>query len=202
VTWLRIVHQCFLALLLGMYFGSALYASWQELSRHDEKVVYAALLNQAVQSGVSDIRLTIASVTNWDGLRTADAADIRSRLPDATDLVISDYLQANEIQAAIDLAAGGLRPEVRFTIAPSQVLTAIFMDPRNPIEAWEIYHLRFPDSPMILSFSRVGFDKSAGQALFYYSTLCGPLCGTGNIVLMRLEAGQWTTAAHVRLWIS
>lgn len=54
----------------------------------------------------------------------------------------------------------------------------------------------------ILEFSRVGFSRTSDQALIYFSYVCGPLCGSGNLVYLKKVSGRWQIVGHLNLWVS
>ena len=67
---------------------------------------------------------------------------------------------------------------------------------------WPAYYKRFPGSPGILGFSRVGFNADGTQALFFASVSCGGLCGGGAYVVMERRDGHWVIEKEIEAWIS
>ena len=67
---------------------------------------------------------------------------------------------------------------------------------------WLAYYKRFPGSPGILTFSRVGFSEDGAQALFYVADRCGGLCGGGFYVVMQKRSGHWLIEKEIEMWIS
>ena len=51
-------------------------------------------------------------------------------------------------------------------------------------------------------FSRVGYNDSQNEAIFYYSAYGGPLSGIGSIVYMEKRKNSWTIKKSIFLWIS
>jgi hypothetical protein len=68
--------------------------------------------------------------------------------------------------------------------------------------SWPAFYKRFPGSPGILGFSRVGFSADGAQALFYASGTCGGLCGGGEYVVMERRDGRWVIEKEIEMWIS
>jgi len=68
--------------------------------------------------------------------------------------------------------------------------------------SWPAYYKRFPGSPGILGFSRVGFSADGTQALFFASGKCGGLCGGGAYVVMERRDGRWVIEKEIETWIS
>ena len=60
---------------------------------------------------------------------------------------------------------------------------------------------RFEGNYGYLMFSRVGFNRSLSEAVFYMEHMCG-LCGGGRFVLMRKGAGRWVVIREEWTWIS
>jgi hypothetical protein len=67
---------------------------------------------------------------------------------------------------------------------------------------WPAYYQRFPGSPGILTFSRVGFSRDGTQALFYLNGRCGGLCGTGMYVVMEKRNGRWMVETEIEMRVS
>jgi len=67
---------------------------------------------------------------------------------------------------------------------------------------WHAYYERFPGSPGILGFSRVGFSADGAQALFFMSNSCGELCGGGEYVVMERRDGRWVIEKEIQTWMS
>jgi hypothetical protein len=67
---------------------------------------------------------------------------------------------------------------------------------------WEIFYNRYPKAPGITTLSRVGFNTSFDQALFYIGTQSNWLVGEGYYVLLKKTAGAWSIDQEVMAWIS
>ena len=92
-----------------------------------------------------------------------------------------------------------LHPSIDYELVSSAQLEPIFC---KHCGFWPAYYRRFPGSPGILTFSRVGFSADGTQALFYLSNHCGDLCGTGLYVVMEKHGGRWTIEKEIEMWIS
>lgn len=54
----------------------------------------------------------------------------------------------------------------------------------------------------LISFSRIQFDRTGDWALLSFSSVCGPLCGTGSTLLMHRTNNTWKVFRRCREWIS
>jgi hypothetical protein len=60
----------------------------------------------------------------------------------------------------------------------------------------------FPGAGGIISFSRVGFDPTLDEAILASSFVCGALCGTGKIYVVRKRFGHWRVVNQWIVWVS
>jgi hypothetical protein len=60
----------------------------------------------------------------------------------------------------------------------------------------------FPGASGIISLSHVGFDSTLHQAIVSTSFVCGGLCGTGQLYILKKKRGKWEVAANSILWVS
>jgi len=67
---------------------------------------------------------------------------------------------------------------------------------------WDVFYNRYPDAPGIITFSKVGFNKTMDQALVYVGIQSNWLAGVGNFYLLQLVNGKWVIEAQVNSWIS
>jgi hypothetical protein len=59
-------------------------------------------------------------------------------------------------------------------------------------EGIQEFQRKFPNFPRIILLSRVGFNRTLGEALVYSWSYCGGDCGGGGYYLLRKENGRWT----------
>jgi hypothetical protein len=67
---------------------------------------------------------------------------------------------------------------------------------------WDIFYNRYPDAPGIITFSKVGFNKTLDQALVYLGIQSNWLAGAGNFYLLKKVEGIWVIDEQVMSWIS
>jgi hypothetical protein len=67
---------------------------------------------------------------------------------------------------------------------------------------WDRFYRRYPNSPGLLFFSKVGFNDRHDQAFLYMGRSCGGLCGGGEYVLLNKVNGEWVVSNEQELWVS
>jgi len=67
---------------------------------------------------------------------------------------------------------------------------------------WEMFYNRYPDSPGIITLSRVGFNARLDEALVYIGNQSHWMAGAGYYVLLKKENGLWVIKQQVLVWIS
>jgi len=111
-------------------------------------------------------------------------------------ITLTNYIkvnkQAREISDEFDT-------EYKHAMLSKKELEDIFKD---GCCGWNLFYERYPGSSGYVSFSRVGFNGNATQALVYVVCVCGGLCGTGGYVLLEKKGGTWRTQRWLASWIS
>jgi len=67
---------------------------------------------------------------------------------------------------------------------------------------WDRFYRKYPNSPGLMFFSKVGFNDRHEQAFLYMGKSCGGLCGVGKYVLLNKVNGEWVVSNEQELWIS
>ena len=68
---------------------------------------------------------------------------------------------------------------------------------------WQEFHRRYPNQRGYLRFSPVAFSADTLDALVYYESHCGGLCGRGEAVwLTRRASAHWRVRKVVGCWVS
>jgi hypothetical protein len=60
----------------------------------------------------------------------------------------------------------------------------------------------FPGASGVISFSQAGFDAGLDQAIVSTSFVCGGLCGTGEVYVLRKRWGRWRVVNQWVVWVS
>jgi len=67
---------------------------------------------------------------------------------------------------------------------------------------WDRFYRKYPNSPGLMFFSKVGFNDRHEQAFLYMAKSCGGLCGVGKYVLLNKVNGEWVVSNEQELWVS
>ena len=67
---------------------------------------------------------------------------------------------------------------------------------------WDRFYRKYPNSPGLMFFSKVGFNDRHEQAFLYMGRSCGGLCGGGKYVLLHKVNGEWVVSNEQELWVS
>jgi hypothetical protein len=124
------------------------------------------------------------------------ASSLQSSVPTLKRTTIDAFREVNRQQASLRRS---LHPAIDYDLVDSAQLESIF---KRGGGDWPVFYKRFPGSPGIVSFSRVGFSEDGTQALFYLSNHCGGLCGGGMYVVMEKRNGSWVIEKEIEMWIS
>ncbi|HKV26539.1 MAG TPA: hypothetical protein VJN93_18230 [Candidatus Acidoferrum sp.] len=65
-----------------------------------------------------------------------------------------------------------------------------------------VFGQKYPGAGGVISFSRVGFDTRPDEAMVSVSFVCGQLCGSGWVYVLRIRSGQWQIAGKRLVWVS
>ena len=69
-------------------------------------------------------------------------------------------------------------------------------------QGWKSFYRKYPNSPGIITLSRVAFNEAQDTALVYVGIWCGRTCGFGTYYLLRKENNQWKQVKQYDAWIS
>jgi hypothetical protein len=122
------------------------------------------------------------------------ASSLQNKIPTLKQTTIDAFREVNKQQASVRRS---FHPAFDYELVNSIQLDSIFKN-----GDWPAYYQRFPGSPGILTFSRVGFSADGTQALFYLNNRCGGLCGTGRYVVMEKRNRRWMVETEIEMWVS
>jgi hypothetical protein len=117
----------------------------------------------------------------------------------------TDAIRQDAIQDFIRRYCTGGRPSETFhTDLPRTFVRAdsiYFGIPTNENRR-KTFRQQFPDASGIISFSSVGFDSALDQAIVSTSDVCGMLCGTGSMYVLRKSRSGWRVINKWVVWVS
>lgn len=172
--------------------------------RREEVEAYSALLNHLSIEYANQAFIIIRSKTTAlsPHILSDSVSEIKKRIPEATESVITDLLHADKQQSHFDIPRRFLRSELKFAMLPQQTYFDIFSDSRTLEESWKLFYNRYPKTTGLFSFSRAGIDLKKKQVLFTYSRSAGGLVGSGSLVLMQQKRWRWEVVRIENIWVS
>ena len=120
---------------------------------------------------------------------------IASGLPAASEETLADFFERNRRQP------GQLSPDMQLGVAYVLLSTDEFSAVMNQPNGWDAFYEKYSPSGYV-QLSRVGFNKTLDQAIVYFSSVPGPMMGSGNYYLMEKKDGQWVIREQVLAWVS
>lgn len=160
-----------------------------------EAAVYAALIEALVRPQADTLVFSDSTIAF-----PVPAGGFRRLQPQFDSMPLGLSARLYEVSAT-------LRPTSTLALPqPVRVLTRVERDEifaGGPRVGWEEFHRRFPKQRQWLEFSPVAFSADSGSALVYYRHHCGPRCGGGSAVWLKLQkGGRWEVRKVVGLWAS
>lgn len=67
---------------------------------------------------------------------------------------------------------------------------------------WDLFYKKYPDSPGIVTLSRVGFSSNGEDGLVYFGNGRNWKSGKGYLVVLHKTRGEWTVVRTVVVWMS
>ncbi|MGB8646180.1 MAG: hypothetical protein WCF84_13155 [Anaerolineae bacterium] len=72
----------------------------------------------------------------------------------------------------------------------------------QPLERWQRFRVRFPDSLGTILLSRPGLNYEHTQALIYESCSCGATCGKLRMLFLQRENGIWKVSGTILIGVA
>lgn len=114
-------------------------------------------------------------------------------MPEAEVQTLDNYLLSNETRQELKVWNLG----INYVLVRNSDLP----DGRSE-NFWERFYKKYPHSPGLVFFSKVGFNDRHEQAFVYVGRSCGGLCGGGEYVLLNKVNGEWVVRNEQSLWVS
>jgi hypothetical protein len=156
----------------------------------EERAVYKVLLSDFQRENI------VLSETTESGFEFRGQSDMPQGMPGLSKALWSNYLDRNDRSylLATDMEIGK-----EYTLLDGQEMGELFSDSNK---GWDEFYRRYPGSPGITTFSKVGFNAEMTEALVYMGTQLHYLAGTGNLVRLEKQDGVWKVVDQIMLWIS
>ena len=161
-----------------------------------EERVYAALVADLYASSTL---LVIMDRTQTSVLGLADTATyhhVGANLKTLTNETMQDFKSNNDASHSL---RASMVLGVKYILFSQKDRQELFKINQS---GWDVFYNRYPDAPGIITFSRVGFNKTMEQALVYLGIQSNWLAGFGNFYLLEKINGSWVIKEQVMSWIS
>lgn len=164
----------FALFLIFLLSGCSLFESDEPQSMNNEEhLIITALIDSLMKADSISVYEQTTLMINTDDIRLAMNHDTILRPPS----LLSNYETVNQKIYLFD-------PE---KLPPNITL--------NPIDPDDMY-------ASCWRFSCPGISSSGESALVEYSIMSAPLCGSGNVALLKKNDGVWRVVWFQMLWIS
>jgi hypothetical protein len=156
----------------------------------EEQAVYSVLLSDVHRANI------VLSETTSSGLEFSGQTDMPQGLPGLSSELWESFLARNDksYPLATDMQIG-----LEYQLMDADEMSDIFS---NFEDGWDEFYSRYPDSPGITSFSKVGFNAARTEALVYMGRQLHYLAGAGNLIRLEKQDGLWKIRDQIMLWIS
>jgi hypothetical protein len=157
----------------------------------DDVAIYSLLLDKNPEGYIKGTPLVIRNQTVLHGA-THDEKLFQSA-PSLDKETLTNFLTTNITDPDSNLVFSLDKPH-KF-ISPTELSSLIIRDD------WTNFSKKFPDTHVITSFSKIGFNRDANQALVYMEQYCGSKCGVGNLYFLVREKDEWKLQSKITIWI-
>ena len=168
----------------------------------EEYAVYAALINAEGRAGGEDRLLVIREqpspwVSSVDEGQGDFYDELKKSSPALKAETVDDLRAKNKEASKFTRNFDISRP---YVLISEEEVNGLF---KQGISGWKSFHLKYPKSGGLSTFSRVGFDRDRTQALVYHGYSCGGLCGGGSYYLLTRKNGVWILKGNIGpSWVS
>lgn len=198
-----------ISIVLAIYTGTNLSVRCQSTAEYK---VYDAVVKYMFRDGITRFdmnakvdQIVIRDRTHSDYARGTDKEDweqVKIRLSSLNDETIAGYESVRKDEVRLKAV---LDVPFNYSFISDEQLAVPFGRARlstGSMDQWNEFYRLYPKSGGVISFSRVGFDKTRQSALVYFVNWCGPLCGTGTYVHLISRDTEWSVNATGMMWIS
>lgn len=89
---------------------------------------------------------------------------------------------------------------LRVTVIGNHEYENYFKSYKHLTEGWELFHHKFSNKAILIQLSQIASDGK--RAVFYFSSQCGGLCGTGRLILFYKQNDEWEYFDTLSIWQS
>lgn len=194
------------ALLVRTVASLLMLASCAMPARHDLDQESLAVYRAVVERDGRTPPFVVRSELHYPGaFKTEDA--VRTRMTSVSAETANDWVIRNT--DAVEPRFPECSTTTGFVVVTESELgeLILFPPPREEEDAeadgWEGFRTAFPDASGVYGFSLVGFNSTLNEALVWVTYSCGPLCGSGSLMLLERDGdGDWGVVKRQGLWIS
>jgi hypothetical protein len=162
----------------------------------EEQAVYAAILK--VMTRGSPVVIDFHTATGMGSENLDQTFDyLKEQMGDKLTQELTDSFKSRNDQPyalAQDMQIG-----VEYTLISDTEMQELF---NGEQDGWDVFYSRYPNSPGITTFSKVGFNADYTQALIYFGNQAHWLAGAGYYFLLEKTDGGWQIVDQVMAWIS
>ena len=167
----------------------------------EEYAIYSRLLQHFDLAGRP---LVITAQTSVDDdkevLRNDLLRHLTREFPAPYPKTIADFKAKNTHQFQLDRNLPGI--ESYMLVSPEELNKLWDGCKAGQSCGWDLFYSKYPESSGIVNMSRVGFSPSGDDALVYLGHRSHWKAGTGYLVLLHKNNGEWTVAKSVIAWMS
>ena len=165
--------------------------------------VYAVALAAVSGAATTPPAIVVRDRTATDaeimkGSRDA-AAEIRQRMPGASEALVNDLLAKAREPRKVVPAQLAKATRVKAEIVPDAQLQHAF-EGVPMAEAWRRLASAHGGAHAAVTLSPVGYDAATGMALVYLRVECGGLCGGASLLRLKETDGAWRVVETQSLW--
>lgn len=122
-----------------------------------------------------------------------DPGYLATVLKDASAEAQADFIKANADPSKLFF-------EKRFSLASYELLCAARYDHYTTGDRWDAFYEAYKGAQGIVSLSAAGYNAAKDEAVVYLRNVVSTDRGEGYFVILKKEAGSWSTKYRVRTW--
>ena len=168
----------------------------------EEYAVYSAYLNslEDVHSSGSVLKMIVINKKIKQPLNNCSLSSIAEHAPPAIARELRPLFDDLLSKDSSSFTIARFKLRRKYAFLDENNFARLFLD--KTYDGWASFYSQFPNSYGYVSLSRVSFNKDSSTALFFVSTQCGTLCGSGKYVLLTKARSTWKIVKFINCWVS